>query len=359
MLNRLKKTTIDIPLLLLAAMCGSFSVLMLYAVWRSFFSVYSNATTQVLAIAMGFVGVLVISIIGLKPIYKYWYVITVASAASVLMTFLFGYAPGETEAQAWLPIFTGLSFQPTELYKLVFIGTFSIQLAYFKGKINRPIPLLLAVGHTFIVMAVAHLQGDDGAAIVFAVIALGMLIAAGLNIFYVIGAVVAGALFFVTIGFDLLRPYQQERILGLLNPEEYPDIMFQQTRSVTAIGSGQLFGVGLFGTEHYYVPNSHNDFIFSFIGQSTGLVGILVVLTLLVGIGIRVLILAHRCEDQRYRIMSIGVFMMIIGQAVINIAMNLALIPVVGIVLPFYSAGGSSMVGCMMALAMVAATKRR
>ncbi len=358
MIGKSKKITFDIPLYLLAALCCGISVVMLYAVSRSFFSDYSNVTTQILAAAMGFVGMIFVSIVGLDFIYRYWYVLTIGGALAVMLTFVVGYAPGETEAQAWLPLFSGLSFQPTELYKVIFIGTFSMQLAYFKDKINRPIPILLALLHTGVIMTVAHLQGDDGAAIVFAVISVGMMIGAGLNIFYVIGALVVGSLFFVTVGFDLLRPYQQERILGLLNPEAYPDIMFQQTRSLTAIGSGRIFGVGFAGTEHYYVPNSHNDFIFSFIGQTTGLLGMLVVFALFVGIGIRILVLAHRCEDPRYKIMSVGVFMLFIGQAVINIAMNLAIIPVVGIVLPLFSAGGSSVVGCLMAQSMVAATKR-
>ncbi len=350
--------TFDIPLYLLAACCCAISVLMLYAVSRSFFTDYSNMTTQIIAMGLGLVGMIFVSFSGLQIFYKFWYVSVGVGLLLIAMTFIFGYAPGETEAQAWLPVFSGISFQPTELYKIIFIGTFSLQLAHFKGRINRPVPLLLAVAHTGGIMALSHLQGDDGAAIVFAVIALGMLIAAGLNIFIVIGAAAAGALFFVTVGFELLRPYQQDRILGLLNPEAYPDIMFQQTRSMVAIGSGRLFGVGFSGSEHYYVPNSHNDFIFSFIGQTTGLVGLLIVLLLFVLIGIRLLILAKRCEEVKHRILIIGIFMMIIGQAVINIAMNLAVIPVVGIVLPFYSAGGSAMVVCLVSLAMAAATKR-
>ncbi len=331
---------------------------MLYAVSRSFFTDYSNMTTQILAMGLGLFGMITVSVSGLDVFYRFWYVMVGIGIILIALTFFVGYAPGETEAQAWLPVFSGISFQPTELYKLIFIGTFSMQLAHFKGRINRPIPLLLAILHTGGIMALAHLQGDDGAAIVFAVIALGMLIAAGLNIFIVIGSAAAGALFFVTVGFDLLRPYQQQRILGLFNPEEYPDIMFQQTRSIVAIGSGRLFGVGFSGSEHYYVPNSHNDFIFSFIGQTTGLVGMLIVLLLFVLMGVRLLILAKRCNEAKHRILIIGVFMMILGQAIINIAMNLAIIPVVGIVLPFYSAGGSAMVVCLVSLAMVAATKR-
>ncbi len=272
-------------------------------------------------------------------------------------TFIFGYAPGESDAQAWISILPGVSFQPTELYKLVFIATFAMQLNHFKDRINRPTSILLALLHLGGVMAIAHFQGDDGAAIVMAVIAVGMLIGGGLNIFYIIGSLVAAVAFFVTVGFDMLLPYQQERILGIFDPQAYPDVMFQQTRSITAIGSGQLYGVGLFDVEHYYVPNSHNDFIFSFIGQSLGLVGMLVTILLLCVIGIRMLVLAYRSTETLYKIMLYGLFMLVIGQALINIAMNLAIIPVVGIVLPYFSAGGSAMVGCIMAAALATATK--
>ncbi len=351
----LTRAYVDIPLFIAVVLCCGISVVVLFAVGHSFFTDYSDAYTQIAAIVVGFIASAVVIILGLDRLFKYWYVITILAALAVAATFVVGYAPGESDAQAWISILPGLSFQPTEMYKLVFIATYAIQLNHFKGKINRPLPILLALAHLGVVMAVAHFQGDDGAAIVIAVIALVMLISAGLNVFFVIGSFFAGAIFMVTIGFDMLLPYQQQRILGLFDPEAYPDVMFQQTRSLTAIGSGQLYGVGLLNTEHYYVPNSHNDFIFSFIGQSLGLIGMLVTILLLCIIGIRILILAQRCTNTRYRIMCYGVFALIIGQAVINIAMNLAVIPVVGIVLPFFSAGGSSMVACIMGISMVSA----
>ncbi len=346
----------DIPLYIAVMLCCAMSVVLLFAVGHSFFTDYSDAYTQIAAIVIGMVAALLITVIGLDLLFRFWIPITVIVALSVLSTFLVGYAPGDSEAQAWISILPGVSFQPTELYKLVFIATFAIQLDKFKGKINRPIPLLLSLVHVGAVMAVAHFQGDDGAAIVIAVIALGMLIAGGLNIFIVLGSLIAAVAVFVTVGFDLLRPYQQERILGLFNPEAYPDVMFQQTRSITAIGSGQLYGVGLLDVEHYYVPNSHNDFIFSFIGQSLGLVGMLACIALLCFIGIRMLLLAYHCTNTKYRVMIFGLFTLIIGQAVINIAMNLAIIPVVGIVLPYFSAGGSAVVSCIAAAALASAT---
>ncbi len=354
-----RKLTVDIPLLTATLLCCAMSVVVLFSVNHSFFTNYDDVYIQIGAVILGIAATLFITILGLERLFRYWYIITAAAAIFVVATFVVGYAPGDSEAQAWISIMPGLSFQPTELYKVVFIATFAMQLNYFKGRINRPIPLLLAVLHIGTIMAVAHLQGDDGAAIVIAVIALGMIIAAGLNVFYILGTFIAAATFFITVGFDMLRPYQQERILGLLDPEAYPDIMFQQTRSVTAIGSGRLYGVGLFDVEHYYVPNSHNDFIFSFIGQSLGLVGMLAAILLLCFIGIRLLILSSRCENNRDRILVIGIFMLIIGQAAINIAMNLALIPVVGIVLPLFSAGGSSMLSCIAAIALASASQQK
>ncbi len=353
--KNLNRAYIDIPLFIAVILCCAISVVVLFAVDHSFFTDYSDAYTQIAAIVLGLIAAGIILVLGIDRLFKYWYIITICAALAVAATFVVGYAPGESDAQAWISILPGVSFQPTEFYKLVFIATFAMQLNHFKGKMNRPIPILLALVHLGAVMAVAHIQGDDGAAIVIAVIALVMLIAAGLNVFFVIGSLVFAAVFFVTIGFDLLLPYQQQRILGLFEPEAYPDVMFQQTRSVTAIGSGQLFGVGLIDVEHYYVPNSHNDFIFSFIGQSLGLVGMLVTIALLCIIGIRILVLAKRCPNSRYKIMCYGVFTLIVGQAAINIAMNLAVIPVVGIVLPFFSAGGSSMIACLMGVTMVSA----
>ncbi len=358
-LNSTRKLSVDLPLLIAVLLCCGMSVVVLFSVNHSFFTNYDDVYIQIGAIILGMAATLFITILGLERLFKFWYIITALVALFVAATFILGYAPGDSEAQAWISILPGLSFQPTELYKVIFIATFAMQLNYFKGKINKPIPLLLAALHVGIIMMVAHLQGDDGAAIVIAVIALGMIIAAGLKVYYILGSGITAAIFFFTVGFDMLRPYQQERILGLFDPQAYPDVMFQQTRSVTAIGSGRLFGVGLFEVEHYYVPNSHNDFIFSFIGQSLGLVGMLITIFFLCFIGIRLLLLSSRCENNRDRLLLIGVFMLIIGQATINIAMNLALIPVVGIVLPLFSAGGSSMLSCISACALASASQQK
>ncbi len=266
--------------------CG-LSALVLFSVNRAFFNDYRAVYVQIAATASGIAFSAIAMRMGIDLIAKFIYIPLSLFALLVGLTFLVGYAPEGTSAQAWLPLFLGLSFQPTELYKLVFIVSFAMQLDKTGDRINRPLPLLLALAHIGTIVAVVHFQGDDGTAMIFGLIGIAMMIASGLNIFYVIGAVVVGVLLFVTVGFDMLQPYQQDRILGLLNPADYPDIMFQQTRSLTAIGSGRLLGKGLLADDMYYVPNSHNDFIFSYIGQSLGLVGLLITLVLLLVIIMR------------------------------------------------------------------------
>ncbi len=333
------------------ATCG-YSVLLLLSVSRAFFTDYRMVFVQTAATAVGIACAAVLMRLGLDRIKKFIIIPLVLCALLVGATFFVGYAPQGTQAQAWLPLLFGLSFQPTELYKLVFIVTFAMQLSHFKDSINRPIPLLLSLAHIAVIAVITHFQGDDGAAMIFALIGLVMLVAAGLNIFYILGAFIVGVLFFVTVGFDMLQPYQQQRILGLLNPQDYPDIMFQQTRSVTAIGSGRLLGNGLFSYDPYYVPNSHNDFIFSYIGQVLGLAGMVLAIALLTVICVKVLRNAFRQENSLHRLVPVGVFALIAGQTLINVAMNLALIPVVGIVLPFFSAGGTAMMSCIIAVGL-------
>ena len=302
---------------------------------------------QVVAMVLGAVAAGVISTIDYKNMAKFWPLITGVSLALVFLTFFIGYAPEGTDDKAWLLLPGGLSLQPAELLKIAFVITFGLHVSHVKEKINKPLNLLLLCVHGAVPVILIHFQGDDGTAIVFAFMFICMLFAAGVKIRYF---VIAGVLILVSlplIWFFVMNGDQQARIISLLNPED--DLLgdgWQQWRGRVALASGGIFGKGLFNGPHVQsetVPEGYNDFIIASIGEELGLVGVIVVFVLLAAICVRVLKIAHDARDTMGTIMCVGIFAMLAAQVIINLGMCLSVLPVVGVTLPFFSAGGTSL----------------
>ena len=140
---------------------------------------------------------------------------------------------------------------------------------------------------------------------------------------------------------------QRARVLTLFNPEsDLQGIGWQQWRARIALANGGVFGTGLFKgplTQVAGVPKGYNDFIFVSIGEELGLLGCLAVLMLLGGMCLRALRVGKLAHDNAGRLICTGFFAMIAFQTIINVGMSLSLLPVIGITLPFFSAGGTSL----------------
>ncbi len=302
---------------------------------------------QVVALAIGVVAASVISTIDYKNIAKFWPLITGGSLVLVGLTFFVGFAPEGTDDKAWLLLPGGLSLQPAELLKIAFVITFGLHISHVKEKINKPLHLLLLCIHGAVPVILIHFQGDDGTAMVFAVMFICMLFAGGLKLRYFI---IAGVLLLISlplIWFFVMNADQQARIISLLNPED--DLLgdgWQQWRGRVALASGGWFGKGLFNGPHVQsetVPEGYNDFIIASIGEELGLVGVLLVIVLLAAICIRILQIGHMARDTLGTIMCTGIFAMLAAQIIINLGMCFSVLPVVGVTLPFFSAGGTSL----------------
>ena len=147
---------------------------------------------------------------------------------------------------------------------------------------------------------------------------------------------------------------QKKRFLILFNPELDPlGDAFQQIQSKNAIGSGGLFGIGLFGETPVEVPYMRNDFIFAYIGQTMGFVGGAIVVMMLLGVALKMLFNANRSEDKYGYFICVGVFGIFFFQIFINIGMCLGFMPVIGLTLPFLSAGGTSVVMLYLSIGVV------
>ena len=159
---------------------------------------------------------------------------------------------------------------------------------------------------------------------------------------------------------DLLQGYQMDRILSLFDPDNpiYKDVVLQQKYGRNAIGAGRILGRGLFSDAHTYVPRSENDFIFSYMAESIGFVGCLIVLGVLFAIAIRTLTIGLHSGQRMGTYLCVGVFAAIAFQLIINLGMNLMLLPVIGVTLPFFSAGGSSVLMLYICVGLVLSVYR-
>lgn len=156
----------------------------------------------------------------------------------------------------------------------------------------------------------------------------------------------------------LLKPYQQERVLSILNPELYPEIMFQQDNSVQAIGSGQLYGKLLNdGAEKFrnydMVPISESDFIFSVAGEEFGFIGSCIIIILFSILIYICLVTAKRAPDYLGMLIAVGIASMFAFQVFVNIGVATSILPNTGIPLPFLSSGLSSMMSSMIAIGII------
>lgn len=342
--------TNDMLYLLMCIICSVISVFVLISISQIRDNVTIRAAyVQAGASFAGIVCAIIFSMIDYRALVNFWPLHVGLTWGLVLLTFLrvgpFGYNPENTTNYAWIQLPLGMTFQPTELAKISFIMTFAMHIDNVQSKINQPSTLAKLLLHLGAPVLLVHFQGDDGTAIVFAAIGCMMLFAGGLSFKYILSAVAVGCVALpLAIFTGKLEPYQINRILALFNPDnpDYKTILFQQNAGKVAIGAGQISGRGLFGDNHYYVPNSHNDFVFSYIAESFGFLGAIAILILLFAIAIKTLTTALRATDRVGSYICVGIFSALAWQIIINLGMNLTLLPVIGVTLPFFSAGGTS-----------------
>ena len=326
---------------------------------------YRRAVVQAGAAAIGLCVAVLLSNIDYRSLVKVWPVHVAVTWGMVLPTLFIrnvtvgpltiGYNAGDTDNYSWYKL-GGFTLQPTELAKISFILTFAMHLNNVRGKINEPKELGKLLLHMLVPILIIHIQGDDGTAIIYGIIACCMMFSAGLSWKYIIGAIsAAAAAVAVAFGFfsdKIGKGYQWYRILAVIDPENktgwapsetvWKNIIYQQQRGEIALGSGGIFGNGIFSGSYYSVPNAHNDFVFSWIGNVTGFVGCCVVLGILFALVCKTFAIGARSEDMLGSFICAGIGGALMAQIAVNVGMNLRVLPVIGVTLPFYSAGGSS-----------------
>lgn len=352
-IQRFIKNT-DKILLTLCLVTSGFGLLAVHSATLSSMSetqlISRDLLVMIIAISIGLILCFIISLIEYEAILKMWPIF--ASVCLILMfsLFIWGIGPANrSDARSWLSI-GGVYFQPSELLKIGFILTFALHLDTVKNNINQFKNVILLSIHGAVPIVLVIATGDLGSALVFVAVFIGMLFVAGLNLRYFVGglAFILAALPMLWIKF--FSGFQKNRFLAiyfpkLLSVSDYKALIYQQQQSVNAIGSGQLWGKGLFKgtfTQNDFIPVDESDMIFSVIGEELGFIGCIAAMLLLALIIIRIVSTGHKSKDNIGSSISYGIAMLIGAQAIINIGVCLKLLPCIGITLPFLSAGGSS-----------------
>jgi rod shape determining protein RodA len=279
---------------------------------------------------------------------------------SIAFVFLVGTAVRGSNRWIDLPFF---QFEPSELAKVLLCVSLS---AYVFERVRRPFGLqhtvkLLALG--LAPAALVLLQPDLGTGIVLVGIALTILFVAGIpwQHFAAIGAVgllIAGGVYLggSAAGVQFLHGYQQDRLTAFLHPSDDPkDASYQVNQAVIAVGSGEEVGRGdnATQTQLLFLPERHTDFIFAVIGERFGFAGSAFVIFLYSVLFWRLLRLVRLATSFYGSLIAGGVLAMLAFQAIVNVGMNLGLMPVTGITLPLISYGGSSVLGTFLALGVL------
>ncbi|MBM3131273.1 MAG: rod shape-determining protein RodA [Chloroflexi bacterium] len=249
-------------------------------------------------------------------------------------------------AQRWIDLRVFL-FQPSELCKLILILVTAKYMADHASEMTRWRHLAIAFIFAAIPMGLVYLQPDLGTTIVIGATWGVMALAAGMRLRDVL-IVIAICVVFAPLLWTNLRPYQQERVLTFVDPGRDPlGSGYNVTQARIAIGSGGVWGAGFCGgpqSQLRFLRIRQTDFIFSVIGEELGFFGGVFVIALYGFILFRLIRVAMLARDQYSKLIAVGVVAVLFIQTFVNLGMNLGLMPVVGIPLPFVSSGGSSLI---------------
>lgn len=355
----LKET--DFLFFIMCVLTSAFGALMVYSATRNdaiadglFMS--RECLTMIAATGIGIVLCVFISFLDYDAIVGLWPF--VGGACLLLLLSLFIWGEGTTdrpEAICWIPIiktdgFT-LKFQPSELAKIGFIITFTAHIEAVKDNINSIKNVLLLTVHALVPIGIIIITDDLGSAIVFALMFVGMMFVAGVQLRYFAVALGIGVAAMPLLWVKFLAQFHKRRILAIYYPEAlseevYRDIVYQQQRGLNAIGSGQFFGDGLFQGTYTQspkgVPVNESDMVFTVVGEELGFVGCIALLLVFALIIFKIVSVGKMSRNISGSLICFGTAFMIGAQVIINIGMCLMLLPSIGITLPFVSAGGSS-----------------
>ncbi len=356
----------DMFLLALCTVCSVFGVIVINMAVTGMTAggALSNPTkfivVQLFSMVLGIIMFFVLTILDADILGSQWKILVGINILLLVALVIFGQDDG-TGNKSWIR-FAGIGIQPSEVIKIIYIVVSAKQMTYIKdhGDINSFWSLVSMAAHFGLVfVAIVVVSSDLGSATIILFIFLAMMFAVGVKLYWFAlgGAVVAAAVPLLWTYF--LKDYQKQRLIAPYDPSIDPDgwgITWQTTQSKLTLASGRLTGVEE-GHRATVFTGKHTDFIFSCVGENLGMIGCLVVMVLLGILIVHCVRIGLRSSRTFDMLICIGVAAAVAFQTFINIGMCIGITPVIGITLPFFSYGGSSMMTMYGAMGLISGVK--
>lgn len=299
--------------------------------------------TQSIATLLGLSAILFMVFFDYQFLGKMYIPIYMLSNLVLVYVLFMGVGDDQWGASRWVYI-GSFGFQPSEFVKIGLIISLSKYMDIHKDNINSPFVLLKVLVLAFVPVVLVLLQPDAGTAMVFIFFIAAMLFVSGVKWKY-IGTALTIGLMSLPILWTQLDQYQKDRVFNFLDPErDASNTGYQAMQGRIAIGSGKIFGRGLFQgtqTQFNYLPEKHNDFIFAVLVEELGFIGGSILILLYFILIQRIMKIASKTPDKFGSFMATGVAAMLLFHIWENIGMTIGLMPITGIPLPFMSYGGS------------------
>jgi len=358
MFNHLKK--IDWHLSLTALLISGVGLFTIYSIGspESFFFFKK----QVSFLALGFVLMLVISLLDYRALKNHSLFLIIFYFLALFLLILVLFSGQVRGASSWFH-FGWISFEPVEFAKLIIILLLAKYFSLRHIEMYHIKHLIVSGFYAGLLVAMVLLQPDFGSAIILCGIWFGIVVIAGIKIRHLAILFLILTTLFVGAWMGVLKGYQKQRILTFLDPQKDPyGSGYQISQSLITIGSGGLFGQekeGGLQTSLKFLPDQYTDFIFAAWAEQTGFAGVLFLLLLFAFLIWRIIKIALNAPNNFARLIAAGVAIMILVQLIINIGMNMALLPITGITLPLVSCGGSSLVSIFAGMGVLQGIKAR
>jgi len=318
---------------------------------------FFNFKKQIIFFAIGFFLIFLLSFFDWRALRENsFFILVLYFFCIAFLIGLFFFAPEIRGVKGWYKL-GSLSFDPVEFTKIVLIILLAKYFSMRHVEMYRLKHILLSGFYAFLPAVLIFLQPDFGSALILIALWIGILIISGIKLRHFLILILIGLLFLILSWSFLLQEYQKERIISFFAPQAEPlGMSWSQNQAKIAIGSGGIFGQGISKgsqTQYGFLPEPHTDFIFAAISEEFGLIGMIILLSLLTILIWRVMKIAFLARSNFPRLFASGFVIILFFQTFIHIGMNLGISPVIGISLPLVSYGGSSLIAMCIGLGIL------
>lgn len=316
---------------------------------------------QIIWVIISFVTFFILSLIDFKFLRRTQVIVWLFVIAIVLLGSLFVFGSVVKGAQSWLS-FGVFNVQPAEIVKLVLILVLAKYFSRRHMEIRNIRHILVSGAYAGLLFLLVLVQPDFGSALIIFLIWFGMVMVSGISKKHLLLVFITGAIAFIFMWTAVLQPYQKSRIMTFLHPlQDIQGAGYNAYQSTIAVGSGQVVGKGIgYGTQSRleFLPEYETDFIFAAFSEEWGFIGVVILFTLFGIVMWRILSNSIRGATNFESLFGIGLAILIMGHFAVHVGMNIGLLPVTGITIPFMSYGGTHLLVTFAGLGILMGMRR-